>query len=642
MNCFNEFKKEIDLIKSQPCKKAYPLKGYDKKVQNVLRDIDENHNYSWIKEMWERQKDNLDAPAIKYRGKIFTYKDFFTMSYKYAKALKANGIKKGQEFVCAIENTPEFPFIMGAASMVGAVTNLVSAEFNDDYLREILERADSQFVFVSDMSFSKLAPTLLKLNKEKIIIPISIDYSLNNENPYKKITEEYYKLDEEAYQNNLAKFDNILNIDSFLASGENYKGKVIEDMDLNDPFTKTYTSGSTNWDRPKGLSHKIRTYTTSARFQDSDISSQRSMNGHTSLVFIKTMSDTDFLSGVSDKMMHGATVALEPINIKEFFLSSIVINKPSIAVTATSAWIYAMKQHETDERYKNVNFRYLLAATAAGEPLSAGEEKALNRWLKKNGIGLDHIKIPVSCMSVGGGTSEQGGVFFRMFRSISNKLPSHIGIKEPIGMKPHKSVRIAVLRKDGTHCKPMEKGHLVANSPCQMEGYVNSPEAEKEFYITDVHGETWGTMGTMGYYDKKGNVYMKGRVSDNLIEPYDYEIADVILRDTKKIRSCSVISLDDNNDTRIAHIMPQEGVSFDKSKVLKGATQRLVNEFGEEILDKLYFRTRTTEEEFKLLHTLKRSQFALLAEGLSEKCILAKDYHENRKEKAKVKTLVKK
>ena len=195
---------------------------------------------------------------------------------------------------------------------MGAVVNLISAEFNDDYLSEIIDNADFLY-FVSDMSFIQLTPALLKLKKSKTIVPLPIEYSLTNGNPYRAITERYYTLDTEAYKEALAQLDNILDIDSFLASGESYSGKVAENADLDDPFTITYTSGSTNWDRPKGLIHKVRAYTTSARFQDADTSKQASMSQHVCLALVKTMSDTNFISNISDKLMHYATVALEPI-----------------------------------------------------------------------------------------------------------------------------------------------------------------------------------------------------------------------------------------------------------------------------------------------------------------------------------------
>ena len=91
---FEEFVKEIESVTSQPIREPYPLDGYGEKEKRALQDLEQNRNVPWIKEVWERQKNNLDAPALKYRGQIYTYKEFFTMSYRYAKALKSNGLKR--------------------------------------------------------------------------------------------------------------------------------------------------------------------------------------------------------------------------------------------------------------------------------------------------------------------------------------------------------------------------------------------------------------------------------------------------------------------------------------------------------------------------------------------------------------------
>ena len=173
------------------------------------------------------------------------------------------------------------------------------------------------------------------------------------------------------------------------------------------------------------------------------------------------------------------------------------MNKPSLVMASTSSWLHAMKQQKRNKRFEDIHLKHLLCAVAIGEPMSAGEERALNRWLRKMGIGRDHLPIPIACMSVGGGTSEQGGIFFRIFRALASKSPRNIGMKEPIGMKAYGMVQTTALRRWVT-CSPLEKGHLVAKSPCMMLGYVNNPEA-KQSTVTDVYGKVWGSLGTYGY-----------------------------------------------------------------------------------------------------------------------------------------------
>lgn len=622
-----EFIEEMESEQETPCQTPYSLDVYsDMKTRQILKEIDEKHNHSWIKEIWLRNKAELDNTAIIYRGQRITYKEFFIMSYKYAKALKARGMQKGQEFICCIENTPEFPFIMGATSILGAKVNLLSADMDQDYLVKIINGADSPFIFVSDKNFIEFAPTLNRVGPEKRIIILPLEHSLKNGNPYRMLTEKYYKLDEEAYAKVLSTFSNIISLDEFLNSSRECTGPVYNHTGLNDKFTITYTSGSTNSNKPKGLVHTVRSYITMGRYHDVEVSHIPTMKNRTMLALVRTMSDTDFMSAISDVFMQGGNVALEPINDKEFVLDSLIINKPTVALTSRSVWIYVMKKQLNDKKYRNVKLPFLFAPMCIGEPLAANEEKILNQWLRKLKAGTSITKLPfsVACMSIAGGDSEHGGIFMTMYRSLQTKRYKILGINEPIGMKAYDMVELAALREDGTYCDYMEPGRLVANSPCTMEGYVNNPSAENEFFVQDAYGKKWANLNTYGYIDRLHNAYVKGRINTYDGEIPNYRIADEILKDTKKIMSCEVVTVDDDNKTvYIAHLEPQIGVHFDNEKVLNGAAHRCMNAFGEEFLDRLYFRIRDNDESFELTPTLKRSFLALMSEGISDKCISA-------------------
>ena len=626
---FEQFVKGIESLPKVPFDEPYDVSDYDKKNQKVLQEIDQNRNHPWIKEVWNvNRTTHLDKPAIKYRGHIFTYRDFFIQSYRYAKALKANGVKKGQEFVCCIENVPEFPFLMGAASIIGAKVNLVSADMDKEYLKEIIANADAPYIFVSDKNFVEFAPTLTEVDSNKKVIILPLEYSLHGDNLYRELTEKYYKLDQVAFEQAKQEISNLVDIDEFLNSGKSFDdAKVFESTGLNDEFTITYTSGSTSSNRPKGLVHCNRSYITMGRYHDPKLSGIPSMKDRTMLAFVRTMSDTDFMSAVSDLFLQSGTTAMEPINDSKFVLDSIAMNKPSVAITSRSVWLDVMKRQRSEPRYKNLTFDDLIAPMCIGEPLDAGEEKQLNRWLRSMKSGVALTKVPIACMSLAGGDSEHGGIFLVMYRAYQAPKMKLFGIHEPAGMGTYGMVQVKALRPDGTHCDLMEPGQLVANSPCTMEGYRNNPKAEKEFWITDANGKKWANLNTFGYIDRFNNIYVKGRMNLSKGDIPNYQIAESILKDTKKIMSCEVVNSEvDGEPVYVAHIEPQIDTSFDEDKVLTGAALRCRSNFNEDLLDRLYFRIHSNEESFELTPTLKRSFKALTDEGVSEKCKLASDY----------------
>lgn len=619
---FERIIEDVGRLKKEPCKNPYPIDGYSKKTQKILFDIDENRNHSWIKEIWDNctKYSMFDDTSIVYRESIFTYRDFFIRSYKLAQSLKYYGFCKGQTIVAAMENTPEFPFLMAAVSMIGGKVNLVSSEFEKEYLEDMLVSSESQLVFVSDMSLATFAPALKECCAKKTVVLFSIENSIKGKNPYKDIIEKYYVLDQKAYIAAKEELDSIIEYDDLIEQGANYEGYVFENVDLNDEFTITYTSGSTGWGRPKGLVHKVRSYITMSRYHDSKVSGIPSMRGRTTLALIKPTSDTDFMTNISDTFIQGGIVALEPINQPDFFLTSMIINRGEYVIASKSYWLFAMKQQMLDVRYKDVLLKDLFVPCAVGEPFPANEEIALNKWLRKMKAGINITKLPLTAMSIGGGDSEHGGIFIGLFRKYMNMIPSHWGIKESVGMITYDMVKIQCLRKDGTYCGIMEPGRLVANSPCTMKGYVNNSVANENFFIKDAYGNVWADLGTYGYLDKTSHIYVKGRIFDDDKEIKNYQIQDEVLKDKKNIMSCEVISV---NNKYIIHIELQINAKQDYAYICKNAAKRCCSKYGREIMETLYFRLHTADEGFALLHTGKRNIIALANEGISNKCIKA-------------------
>ena len=72
--------------------------------------------------------------------------------------------------------------------------------------------------------------------------------------------------------------------------------------------------------------------------------------------------------------------------------------------------------------------------TAVGEPLSMGEEKFINKMLRKAECGVDRLPRPFAPVpvSIGGGDCERGGMFFtsyRLYRDLNPKFKIFIEIR---------------------------------------------------------------------------------------------------------------------------------------------------------------------------------------------------------------------
>ena len=362
---------------------------------------------------------------------------------------------------------------------------------------------------------------------------------------------------------------------------------LAEDVTLDDVFTVTYTSGSTNASRPKAIVQRVRSFCVIGRFHDSDLMHGMRFKAFRGLAIIPPHSNTDLISCISDTLMQGAVLTIEPVYEASFFLDSLLINRPCFVTATRSFWVTVAKRMLTEEKYKNTKLPFLLMAFAVGEELSINEEKLLNRALRKADAGKDFHHLPISpvCICVAGGDCEHGSILYQLFRAITN-FSLHRSSEKRYGMTVFDFVDIAVLDPNGAILGPNQVGRLVANSPCTMKCYKNNPSATEAFFVKDSTGKTWGDMSVFGYIDKKGKVYMRNRILDKGTVIPPFEIADVILKD-RAFLSCEVVKCEDRY---ISHVEFLPNYSGNTHKAMLSAKERCQKSFGKEISDRLLFR----------------------------------------------------
>lgn len=594
--------------------------------EEALSSVVKYHNHSWYEDIKMRNAQNLDSTAFLFRASKITYREFETeVEKKLAPALKQAGIGKGDEFVCCVRQTPDYPILFGAASLTGSVAMFINDAFDKDFIAKLINESSGKVTFVSDWDFISMIPALKKVNPDIKIVVVPVSRWDKYNNPYANITERFYKFDETAYKEAISEFPNVTTLEEFLNEGKKFTGEVNGHGKLEDAVAVTYTSGSTSKGIHKGVVQRNETYIVMGRYHDPEVAGIPKMDKTITYAAGPTNADTVLLTGVSDTMMQGGIVALDPIADEHYFPYALILNKAGLAVATRSYWISAMKAWEYNPELKNVKLPGLYVPSQGGEPLSAGEEKALNRWLKKVKAGIEITRTPISItkMTVGGGDSENGSIFLTLFRDYYNKLQKIRGIDEPIGMAYYNFVDVKVLREDGTYCEPMELGRLVCMSPLTMKQYHRNPQATEEFFVTDAYGRKWGNLNNYGYIDNYNRVYMKGRISKNDPEIKNFQIQDQICKDTKNIMSCEVINFEDDTGELyyIIHIEFQMGKKINVDKVLKSAEDRCVKNFGEKLKGRLFFRVRSHEEGFPLSFTAKRNAIELREEGFTDKCI---------------------
>ena len=635
MSLYDELLKEINTEKENEtkCSKPYVYGDVPRKVAAALDDIELNRNHSLAVELFERNKEHMEKPALLYRGNEISYKEMFEKAFAYAKSLKEMGYNKGDEIPMCITNTPEFVYLFLATSFIGATANIVGEWFDKDYLKGILNNTKSKNIFIDDISYSAIKDSINESEIENIVC-FSLTDSLKDKNgkkvnPHSIIDDMFVPIENHTEEIKKDYNGNVIDVKSFEEIGKNYTGKVVENVDLNDLCSITYTSGTTSPGHPKGVKQSNRSYITLSRFKESDVSGMPTMKNMKILGHIPTYTHMELSCALSDTLYCNCTLALEPFYNKDFFPYSLIINKPNFVPASAGFWGNLCKLLEFDDAWKDVNLPFLMIPTVTGEACSIGEEKFFNATSRKHKFGTEKLPFPLApvTFSIGGGTTESSGIFVTLFKALQEKKLNHLIKKESLGLTPHKFAEIDVLDEKGNSCKINEPGRLVANSPCEMIGYTDD-ELNKHTHVQDASGKTWLDLTTYSYKDRTGRIKMKGRMnsyltlSDGSKVPY-YLIEDSVLKDTKNVMSCSTVNDEENN--LICHIEFQPHKKKSEDAARKSVIERIDSDFNDEVKDKLYIRFRDNKESFPLDPSGKRSTSTLKRVGIDEKTISFND-----------------
>ena len=321
---FSLIPKSGKILKSN-IKKLIPMKRDLPSPEEVREEINENRNHSWIREtirdndladrVFEALENNIDKdsfikmfPELNYvqyeylvDNKI-TKAEFLYESYRLAKGLKSLGFSEDDELYGFMDRTPEYTYLIGAASILGTQINLICEKFDHDYIKsniiyhwddrmtaEQIEYAEEnniypnteeyreylkglgidlkdskKFVFYQDVKKSKIKDIIADLDSVQFI-ETPFDRSAKDLSTYDAYIRRYYPRFIDSFT-----APNIIDYSMLLSGANKYIGKVEKPSTLDDILTVTYSSGTTG--NPKGICHNNRHYITMARYHDPEVS----------------------------------------------------------------------------------------------------------------------------------------------------------------------------------------------------------------------------------------------------------------------------------------------------------------------------------------------------------------------------------
>lgn len=472
--------------------------------------------------------------AIIFNGFKTSYGKMFEMIDKYAKALKANGIKKDDCVSMCMSYTPEAVCLVLACSKIGALANFINPLFTTEQKIARLNEAEAKVTIVLDALFPYMQDAVKTINTNKIVILPAIS-SL----PMfvRKLVEMKSKKSTELVEFCVSD-KRYCSWNSFVKSGCTYVGEIEVEYEENRPVVMVYSSGTTGASKGIVLTNDgVNAIFT--HFQSKDFPHER---GNTFLAMVPIWFSTGNVLSMLNPIAHGMTLILEPVFSVDSFVKDMVKYKPNMTVVATSQWLGLIKAKECE----NIDLSNMRYPITGGEKILKAQETAINDFFKAHNVAVPLMK--------GYGMCELGGS-----ATVSSYKHSKLnGVGYPI-----KGVTVSAFDVDtNEERKYGERGEIRVSSPACMKGYFKNEQATDEYFYQDNNGNVWGCTGDIGYVDEDGEVFILGRATDCYYtndgeRVFQFDIEEVILQNDS-VGDCKVVQTTDKNMV-VAHIVLKDG-----------------------------------------------------------------------------------
>ena len=432
---------------------------------------------------------NGDRIAIHFEGepgdtRTLTYAQLTDEVKRAANVLTRIGIKAGDRVAIYMPMIPEAIIAMQAVVRIGAVHSVVFGGFSADSLSTRIEDAQAKLVITADGGYRKGKATALKP---------AVDQALSGGRcPSVKNVLVVKRTNQEVDWNP----ERDLDWAEHLAGASNEH--EAKGFNAEHPMFILYTSGTTG--KPKGVLHSTGGYLTQVAFTHKNI-----FDLHEKTDVYWCTADVGWITGHSyvsyGPLANGATQVIyegTPDTPDWGRWWSIVEKyKVSILYTAPTAIRTFMKLGE--EIPNGFNLSSLRVLGSVGEPINP------EAWMwYRNVIGGGHTPIVDTWWQ-----TETGAIMVSPLPGITTLLPGSAQVPMP-------GIEIKIVNEEGKELGREESGLLTITEPwpSMLRGIWGDPERYKETYWSKFEGKYFAGDGAK--YDADGNIWLLGRVDDNI------------------------------------------------------------------------------------------------------------------------------
>lgn len=450
-------------------------------------DIPRSLDYPDIS-MYQIVKDTKDKYekyiAYDFMGRAVTYGEFSEEIELCAKALMAQGVKKGETVTVCMPNVPQAVIMFYAINRIGAIASMIHPLSAENEIMFYLNEVNSKLAITLSQFYNKFENIRGKTKLEKIIVA-KIEEALPK---VKGIVYKFIGHEPKVVNDSMA-----ISWKDFIENGKNFKGEINHVGKGEDVAVILFSGGTTG--TSKGIA--LTNLNFNALALQTAAASECLEAGDTMLSVMPVFHGFGLGVGIHTLLVCGGRCVLIPrLNIAEF--AGLFKKYRPNYMAGVPTLFEAMLRNED---MKKADLSCLKGLFSGGDSLSIELKKKIDAFLKERGASIQ--------VREGYGTTE--------CVTASCLTPSNYYREGSIGIPFPDTYYKIVVPQTHEEAPIGEMGEICLTGPTLMKEYINNPKETSQTLRVHDDGKVYLHTGDLGYMDEDGFIYFVQRLKRMIV-----------------------------------------------------------------------------------------------------------------------------
>ena len=518
--------------------------------------------------------------ALNYMGRKISFSELDSLVNRFARALRALGVEKGDKVATLLPNLPQMTIAVYAAFRIGAVIVPNNPLYTERELAYQLNDSESKVAVGLDM----LLPRMLAL-KEKTGIKEIVTCHINDYLPFPK-KQLYPLVKKDMYR----KVNPQQNVHQFTGLVKRQPGGAVEDLSAwEEPAAILYTGGTTGLSKGVMLTHA----SLSANVQQFAAWLPGVKEGEKLLAVYPYFHSAGFTAMQNYALWARLEAIMVPRPNPDSVGEMVRQFKPDYLPGVPTIFTGLLSKKD----FTGMDLSFIKGFFAGAAPLPMD---TYNRLIELTGKQIIDVY----------GLTEST-VFATASLWRGKIKPGTVGLPFP-----NTEIKIVDIERGEKEMPAGEAGEILIKGPQVMSGYYKKPEETGQ-----VLREGWLYTGDIGFLDEEGYLSVIDRKKDLIISGgfnvYPNEVDDILFAHPKVEEACTVGMPDEyRGETVVAYVVARPGELLTEEEIIKYCRENLA---AYKVPRQIYFIDELPKSSIgKILRRELRAKAAASAQPKSE------------------------